>query len=226
MAKQSLFETVLASTVHDMKNSLSLLMGELDNLGQKLETDSDNQQAVSSSRYESSRINQSLMQLLTLYKLENNQLSIQITEVEVADFIEDCIATHSLLAENNGIQLEVDCDDSTIWFFDQDMVGIAINNILGNSIRYTKKKLLLSVKVVDSHLIIQIDDDGQGYPESMIEDPEHFIKKVNYSTGSTGLGLFFSATIAHNHQRSGRQGSIRLTNDGLLNGGSFQISLP
>ncbi len=226
MANQSLFETVLASTVHDMKNSLSLLMGQLDNLSIKLEAGSENQQSVSSIRYESSRINQSLMQLLSLYKLENNQLSIQITEVEVVDFIEDCVATHSLLAENNGIELKVDCDDSIIWFFDQDMVGIAINNILGNSIRYTKKQVVVSVKVVDGQLIIQIDDDGQGYPESMIDNPEQFIKKVNYNTGSTGLGLFFSATIALNHQRSGRQGSIRLSNDGLLNGGSFQITLP
>ena len=226
MANQSLFETVLASTVHDMKNSLSLLMGQLDNLSLKLEADSENQQSVSSIRYESSRINQSLMQLLSLYKLENNQLSIQISEVEVVDFIEDCVATHLLLAENNGIELEVDCDDSIIWSFDQDMVGIAINNILGNSIRYTQKQIVVSVKVVDGQLIIQIDDDGQGYPESMIENSEQFIKKVNSNTGSTGLGLFFSATIALNHQRSGRQGSIRLSNDGLLNGGSFQITLP
>jgi len=204
MGKQSLFETVLASTVHDMKNSLSLLMGQLDNLSLRLEVGSENQQAVSSIRYESSRINQSLMQLLTLYKLENNQLFIQISEVEVVDFIEDCIATHSLLAENNGIQLEVDCDDSIIWFFDQDMVGIAIKNILGNSIRYTGKQVIVSVKVVEGHLVIQIDDDGPGYPENMIENPDQFIKKVNYSTGSTGLGLFFSATI----------------------GGSFQITLP
>ncbi|MCP4078516.1 MAG: HAMP domain-containing histidine kinase [Gammaproteobacteria bacterium] len=226
MGKQSLFETVLASTVHDMKNSLSLLMGQLDNLSLRLEVGSENQQAVSSIRYESSRINQSLMQLLTLYKLENNQLFIQISEVEVVDFIEDCIATHSLLAENNGIQLEVDCDDSIIWFFDQDMVGIAIKNILGNSIRYTGKQVIVSVKVVEGHLVIQIDDDGPGYPENMIENPDQFIKKVNYSTGSTGLGLFFSATIAHNHHRSDRQGSIHLSNDGLLNGGSFQITLP
>ncbi len=226
MTEISLFETVLASTVHDMKNSLSLLMGELDNITQRLENDAENQHAISSIRYESSRINLSLMQLLSLYKLENNQLAIQIVEVEVADFIEDCIAAHSPVASINGINLNVDCDDSLIWFFDPDMIGIAINNILGNSIRYTKSCILVTVKISDGRLLIQVDDDGDGYPENMVQDPESFIKRINYSTGSTGLGLFFSATVAHYHKRFGRQGDIMLENGKLLNGGCFQIYLP
>ena len=226
MPEKSMFETVLASTVHDMKNSLSLLMGQLDHISQQLEKDLKNQQAVSSLRYETSRINMSLMQLLTLYKLENNQLSVQIAEVEVIDFMEDCIATHSSLALNSGVNLELECDDSLIWFFDPDMVGIAINNVLGNSIRYTESQVLVTVKVEDGRLVIQIDDDGRGYPENMLIDPENFIKRISYSTGSTGLGLFFSATIARNHERSGKRGEIILDNGGLLSGGRFQLSLP
>ncbi len=226
MSKLSLFETVLASTVHDMKNSLSLLMGELDTISQKLEAESENLQTISTIRYESSRINQSLIQLLTLYKLDNNQLSIQKLEVEVADFIEDCVAAHSLLAANKGIQLDIICDDMMIWFFDPDMVGIAINNILGNSIRYTHSRIVISINLIEGHLVIQIDDDGSGYPENMIQNPGDFIKNTNYSTGSTGLGLFFSATVAQYHQREGRQGRINLKNGGDLNGGCFQIVLP
>lgn len=226
MTEISLFETVLASTVHDMKNSLSLLIGELDNITQRMDDDVENRHAISSIRYESSRINLSLMQLLSLYKLQNNQLTIQITEVEVADFIEDCVASHSLVAANNGMKINIDCDDSLIWFFDPDMIGITINNILGNSIRYSKSCIQVTIKVVEGRLRIQIDDDGDGYPENMIQDPENFIKRINYSTGSTGLGLFFSATVAHYHKRSGRQGDIKLQNGKLLSGGCFQIYLP
>ena len=226
MRNHNLFETVLSSTVHDMKNSLGQLMAQLDEISLRLEHDKENQNAVSSLRYESSRINLSLMQLLTLYKLEKNQLSINIDEVEVIDFIEDCIASHSMMAKNKGIQIELDCEDSLVWFFDPNMVGIAINNILGNSIRYSKNKVLVSVIMENGFNIIQIDDDGEGYPESMLDDPEILINRVNKNTGSTNLGLFYSAIIAGEHERLGKKGSIKLKNKVLLQGGCFQFILP
>ena len=65
----NMFDTLLASTVHDMKNSLSLLMNDLEVMGSKLERSDENRQTVSSLRYEASRINISLMELLALYKL-------------------------------------------------------------------------------------------------------------------------------------------------------------
>ena len=226
MSDQSMFETVLASTVHDMKNSLSLLLNQLDIISERLQQDAENQQTVSGLRYEANRINISLMELLTIYKLEKKQLGMQINEVIVADFIEDCVATHTPLAASKGIQLDIECDDSLIWFFDPDMVSIAINNIIGNSIRYTETQVLVSVKTLEGLLVIQIDDDGSGYPQNMLTEPENFIKRVDYSTGSTGLGLFFAATIANQHQRQGQQGKIQLQNGHLLPGGSFQIFLP
>ena len=226
MSERSLFEIVLASTVHDMKNSLSLLMGELDKISQKLDVESENHQAVSSIRYESSRINYSLMQMLTLYRLENNQLDVQIVEVQLADFLEDCIAAHAPLAATKSVKLMIDCDDSLIWFFDPDMVGIAINNIIGNCFRYSHSQILVTVGITEGRLLIQVDDDGKGYPESMLQNPDDFITRVNHSSGSTGLGLFFSSTIARYHKRSGNQGCIRLKNDGLLKGGCFRLFLP
>ncbi len=226
MSELSLFETVLASTVHDMKNSLSLVLGQIDQISCQLEEDSHCIEIVSTLRYEASRINLSLMQLLTLYKLDNHQLEVKLVEVEVADFIEDCIATHSLLASNKNISLEVDCDDSLIWLFDPDMVAIVVNNIIGNSIRYTKSRVIISVKFTTEGLIIELADDGVGYPEIMLEDPGNFITRVNYSTGSTGLGLFFSAAVARSHKRKGKQGKINLDNKGPDNGGRFQLFLP
>jgi len=226
MPEQSLFATVLASTVHDMKNSLSLLVSQLDTITQQLESDEKTRDCVSGIRYESSRINLSMMQLLSLYKIENQQFKVQVIEVEVADFIEDCVAAHAPVATSRGIKLNIDCDDSLIWFFDPDLVGIAVNNVIGNSIRYTSSQLSVGVRIIDKQLVISINDDGEGYPDSMLVDPEHFMHNINYSTGSTGLGLFFSATVARYHEKLGLSGRIELKNGGALGGGSFSIVLP
>ena len=225
----SLFETVLASTVHDMKNSLSLVLAQLDQIAVLIENN-DDQKIVSTLRYESSRINLSLMQMLALYKLDNDQLNVRIVEVELIDFIEDCVASHIPLAKNSNVELEIDCDEQLIWFFDPDMVSIAINNIIGNSIRYTDTKVKISViennSSTEKGITIEISDDGNGYPEMMLIEPENYIKTINHSTGSTGLGLFFSATIASMHQKNGVKGTISLDNGNIWDGGRFKLFLP
>ena len=226
MPESSLFETMLASTVHDMKNSLSLLLSQLDSISEQLVQDDSNRQSVSDLRYQASRINISLMELLTLYKLEKNQVGIHIAEVFIADFLEDSIAAHSLLAQNKGIQLDMDCDDELMWFFDPDMVGIAMNNIIGNCMRYTHSRVLVSAAVEERKLVIRVDDDGEGYPKHMLGSSVLTDQSVDSNTGSTGLGLYFAATIAKMHRRQDNEGAIQLENGASLNGGRFQISLP
>ncbi|PIP79802.1 MAG: ATP-binding protein [Gammaproteobacteria bacterium CG22_combo_CG10-13_8_21_14_all_40_8] len=224
--EKSIFETVLASTIHDMKNSLGLLMGQLDSITNMLdETRKDHHLALSSVRYETSRLNLSLMQLLTLYKLDKKQLHVAIGEVEVIEFIEDCIAAFIPLAESKNIALNIECDEELIWFFDKNLTGIAINNIIGNCIRYTKTKVLVTAYLCEQMLNFEIIDDGVGYPEDMLNEQGNFIKSVNQSTGSTGLGLFFTETVANLHHRKGRTGSIALENT-ENGGGLFRLLLP
>lgn len=226
MPNQSIFETILASSVHDMKNSLSLLMGQLDQIASKLESDDECKDAISSLRYESSRINLSMMQLLSLYKFDHDQLTIRRVEVEVQEFLEDCIAAHQQLANISNIHLIMDCDDELIAFFDPDLIGIVINNIIGNSIRYTDDKVLVKAKFINKALSISISDNGKGYPDEMLQQPEYYIKKISHSTGSTGLGLYFAAIISQKHEKNGEKGTINLENHSELGGGKFEIVIP
>lgn len=226
MSDSSILETLLASSVHDMKNSLTLLLGQLDSMSSKLEQDDENKQSVFDLRYQANRINLSLMELLTLYKLEKNQVNINIDEVFLIDFLEDCVASNLQLATNKSLNLNIDCEDTLVWFFDPDLVSVVINNIIGNCLRYTETQVLVSAKIENGLLLIQIDDDGQGYPENMLLESSQYRQKVDFSKGNTGLGLYFSAVIANEHQRQNKQGSIHLKNNNRLCGSSFQIKLP
>ena len=226
MSEDSMFETLLASSVHDMKNSLSLLLSQLDEIGARLDQEVETRRSVSDLRYQAGRINVSLMQLLSLYKLEKDQIGVHLSDVFVADFIEDSIAGHSQLAEQRDTELLMSCDDELMWFFDPDLVGIALNNVIGNCLRYTRSKVHVSAGIEDKQLVIRVDDDGQGYPPAMLEHAGRGGTEIDASSGSTGLGLYFASTIARGHQRQQRHGEIRLANDGPLGGGSFIISLP
>ncbi len=225
-APDSLFETVLASTVHDMKNSLSLLMARLEDITLQLEQQDHLNQPLAGLRYEAGRINLSLMQMLSLYKLDKQQLKLNPVEVDVIEFVEDCIASHASVAGPSGIALDYDCDEELLGRFDRDLIGIAINNVIGNSIRYSRHRVLLQVQPRDQGLEFIVADDGQGYPESMIENQGNYARSIDSSTGSTGLGLFFSDTVARMHRRDGRSGSIKLQNGEPLGGGCFRLFIP
>lgn len=223
---RSMFETLLASTIHDMKNSLSLVLSEIDNISSRLDPEGDNKRSLTSLRYEAGRINVTLMKLLSLYKLERKQLAIQISEVLMVDLLEDSMAAHSTLASSRGITLYHDCDDELIWFVDPSLISIVLDNVISNSIRYSKSEVLISATMHNGMLQLDINDDGNGYPQAMMLDPGEYVSRVDYASGSTGLGLYFAAMIADSHQRQGRKGSIQLMNQSRLAGGCFRLLLP
>ncbi len=222
------FSLILASTVHDMKNSLAMLGQSLNHILDEQKQNNPNaktQRDVGIVQYESNRVNNSLMQLLALYKLENEQLPFSPNYHNLFEFLEEQTIILAQLLEAKNISCEIDVDESIDAFFDANLVAIVVENILGNAVRYSKSKIVIHC-TNDDHLIIQINDDGFGYPDKMIDLEGGYLLGINQSTGSTGLGLFFAEQIASMHQNKNKTGYITLKNGGDLKGGLFEIHIP
>lgn len=221
------FSTVIASTVHDMKNSLALLM---QTHGQWLSRLPDGQRQTSEQRvieYEFAHLNGMLVQLLGLYKLGVNQLPLQPDYHELDDFIEAQLAVHRDVFGNRGISATCEVDDfSPLGFFDRGLIDSVLANIINNALRYTRGALLVSAREEAGQLVLCINDDGEGYPAQMIERQSDYVQGINQHSGSTGLGLYFAARIAGLHQRNGVHGRIEISNGGPLGGGLFSLYLP
>lgn len=227
MNNENIFSTILASTVHDMKNSLGLMLETLESVLSTLPKEKQNEsnKQYSILQYEHSRVNNLLMQLLAVYKIDNNQLPFNPSYVNVYDFIEEQVLSYLPLFNAKDFSYELDVDDEIEAAFDESLIAMVISNILGNTIRYTHSKILISVKV-DKGLTIIISDDGPGYPAQMLETAENYIQGINPTTGSTGLGLYFAQKIAQIHSHGEKVGFIRLSNGGKLGGGVFEITIP
>lgn len=220
------FSFVLASSVHDMKNSLCMLLGSLEEMIEKSPPqNSEQENHMSILQYEASRINSELIQLLNIYRLQNKSLPFSIDENYVVETFEDQIARNDILFKTKNIEVIVDCDDDLVWFYDNELLGNVIHNILINSSRYAKSAIKLSAICKDNQLSISIEDDGLGFPDFMLQAalPEN---NKNSGADSTRLGLFFAAKIASFHKQGGNRGEIKLSNGGDLNGGVFTIVLP
>lgn len=221
------FSMVIASTVHDMKNSLSTLSQSHNRWLAQLSDEQRDTPEHGVIEYEFARLNGMLVQLLGLYKLDVNQLPLRPDYHEMDDFIEGQLAHHQEVLSTRGIVATCEVDPLIpLGFFDRELIGTVVANIIVNAIRYARQTIAIRIDEVDGQLCIVINDDGPGYPASMIEMQADYALGINQGSGSTGLGLYFAARIAEQHQRNGVHGRIELANGGALGGGVFSIFLP
>lgn len=221
------FSLVLASSVHDMKNSVGMLLASLEGYMATNPPRDDAQFAhFNTLNYEASRINAELVQLLTIYRMQNDHLPLRIDQHYVIDVLEDQVARNHNLIESKGVHLNLDCDDNLEWCFDADLVGSVVQNVIVNCSRYTRNELLVKARVEHDLLEIVVADDGNGYPPAMLECPDSVINEADVSSGKTHLGLYFAEQIARLHKQNNRLGHIKLENEGPLGGGVFRLFLP
>ncbi|MFZ5582806.1 MAG: sensor histidine kinase [Pseudomonadota bacterium] len=216
----------LASSVHDMKNSISILIGSME----KLLADSDPSRPefgeMTHMMYETKRINGNLIQLLALYKLGNHLYPFSPEDWVLEDFVAETVSQHLPLLRFRGLEFEAVVESDLVWPFDADLVGGIIGHALNNAIHYTKGKVRLVVRETEEGLEMRVEDDGRGYPQKMLDDGVAAMNGVDFQGGSTGLGLYFSAMAARLHRNKGRHGAICLENGGAWGGGCFVLTLP
>lgn len=216
------FSLLLASSVHDIKNSLGMLLTAIDEIVDQHGTEHNNHYRLL--RSEASRINNALIHLLGIYRLQNQQLAANLQEIFIREFLEEQIEAQKLLFDVSQIQVSIDCDNNLSGFFDENLIAGVINNILVNCAKYTHNNIAISAEYRADYLHICINDNGNGYPQDIIDTLGASQRSIDFVSGSTNLGLFFCQQIAALHRCKDRCGSIKLSNTSV--GGCFELLLP
>jgi signal transduction histidine kinase len=225
----------LASTAHDMKNSISVLCCTLENLlaeATPAASPADPKIAqMAQMLYESKRLNNNLIQLLALYKkVGKAEYPFDCQSQQLDDFALHVQAQCRVLLNSKGIELDVVLPPDLVWYFDEDLIVGVIGHAINNATHYTLNKVRLIFIEDGDYLEIRVEDNGRGYPPAMLEMGNAGLNEVrsgvNFATSSTGLGLYFSSEVAKMHKNRGRVGTVRLENGGSLGGGCFVLRLP
>ena len=217
----------LVSSMHDMKNSVSMLICGLDKVLTSAEAAELSTHAeLVQMNHEAKRINNRLIQLLTLYKLGQKIYPFDPQSVCLDDFLRMTVAQYAQLLKFRQIHLEVRVDPGLYWYFDEDLISGVIGNALNNAMRHTHDHVLISAEEHDGQLMLRVEDDGDGYPPELLEGNGNVMQSVDFHGGNTGLGLYFSAMVARMHRNQGAQGDLCLENGGSLQGACFLLHLP
>lgn len=222
----------LASTAHDMKNSISILSGTLERLlADAAPSDGPAYPQMAHMLHQTRRLNNQLMQLLALYKqVGKPDYPFDIQPLEVIELAGQVAASERVLLQSRGIALEIDCDPQLVWHLDEDLIFGVISHAIHNATNYTRNRIRLAIAEVDGSLEIRVEDNGDGYPQAMLDAGvaamDGVSAGVNFLTNSAGLGLYFSSEVAKMHRHRGRHGALRLENGGAHGGGCFILTLP
>ncbi len=217
------FNAVLASSVHDIKNSLATLRELMLDLKHKHQD--DNQEFIQL-EFETNRMNNSLMQLLTLYKIESNNFSLHIEECPVMEIFQEVKAQHAPFLTLKQFQLTINCEQNHYCYCDYMLICNALASLLNNAQRYCNQKIHLSTYQKDHYQVICLEDDGSGYPEYLLDGNKHNQIETNWLSGNTGLGLHFISVLASLHKNKNKQGFISIDNASQLGGARLQLFLP
>lgn len=220
------FSSILATSAHDMKNSLFMVLQSIEQLDIADNLTPKQHQSVADLHYQTSRINGSLMQLLSLYRDEKKQLPINIEEHSVYDMLHEVFDRNRLFLNSHNIKVDIEVDEDLTAYFDLDLVTYLISDIFINALRHTDTSVKFRAFSDKQYINIQIEDDGNGYPEHMLAINPHANIEFNACKGRSGLGLLFAEKIASAHKTNQLQGHILLENKNNPSGSLFTLRLP
>ncbi|MGH8666793.1 MAG: hypothetical protein ACREUX_21225 [Burkholderiales bacterium] len=109
------------------------------------------------------------------------------------------------------------------WFFDRELVSMALHNALHSALVYAYSAVTLEFRMSDGYLGFGIQDDTGSFPdELLVEAP---LRAERGECNGNALGIHFSRLVAAGHVSGERCGRVELANRG--GGGTcFTLWLP
>ncbi|MFH1643288.1 MAG: ATP-binding protein [Patescibacteria group bacterium] len=146
--------------------------------------------------------------LLNVSRIEEGRYVYRLDTVDIAKMTQILINAQKVNAEKRGIQLEYDMPKkkSPKIKVDEEKIGLAIQNLIDNAIRYTPKggKVSVFLKNKKEGLEISVKDSGIGIPEDQQKRIfTKFFRATNamkIDTEGSGLGLFIVKNIIDAHK--------------------------
>ncbi|MDO4798520.1 MAG: HAMP domain-containing sensor histidine kinase [Coriobacteriales bacterium] len=174
---------------HELKTPLAAIRGYAEGVrGGVLEVDS----ATTAIVRETTKMTDSIDEILGLSRLEAGVVVLHREDVEVADFVQDCLMPFEGVVRSRGLAVELDLAQGSVQA-DHDMLQHAVSNILGNACRHASGTLRVTY---DGKALVVYNDCT---PPDASQLDHLFDRFYVGEGGSTGIGLAIAYEIATLH---------------------------
>ena len=218
----------VANASHELKTPLTVVNGYLELLGDDKSLPQGAQDKIAIAEKNAKRMSDIVTDLLTLSKLENQQLDeSKLTPVAVADILQTVVdeLTVSALGENH--QYDIDVDHKLTLQGSESEIKSICYNLNYNAVQHTPPGTKIRIvwrSTTDGGAQLVVNDDGPGIPpQHLTHITERFYRVDNEQSresGGTGLGLSIVKHIVNRHQ-----GQLEITSE-PGQGTQFTIRFP
>lgn len=161
-------------------------------------------------------------EMLTYSRLNEPGLTITRGDIELRQWVKARLSDWT--AQGTGQTISLSVPDTPLWWQgDQRLLDRAMDNLVGNALRYARHEIVVSIAPQGSQIAITVADDGPGIAAEQADRIfEPFVRldeSRNRRTGGIGLGLAIVRSIVQVHG-----GSIALKPG--RGGAHFELLLP
>lgn len=161
-------------------------------------------------------------EMLTYAKLDRPELPLQRDDLELGSWAEHHLGDWQALRPEKHLTLALP-PIKMPWCGDHRLLTRAVENLIGNALRYAESEVTLSISRLQENYLLEISDDGPGIDPALAHQIFEPFVRLDQSrdrrTGGTGLGLAIVRSIALHHG-----GDVALLPTGK--GARFCLTLP
>lgn len=167
--------------------------------------------------------------LLNAARIEGGRFGLNLKEVDLMDFLRTMVKQAEPITKEYGIRINLsDAGREYRVRIDQELLGIAVANILDNGMKYNIKNGEVSISAesdpANKFVRVDIKDTGVGIPaEELGKMFEKFYRGTNVAQlqpNGSGLGLYITKNIVESHG-----GKIAVQSQ-IGRGTTFSFTLP
>ncbi|WP_435011717.1 sensor histidine kinase [Tundrisphaera lichenicola] len=189
----------VANVSHELKTPLASIKAYTETLlDWALHDEEVNVRFLNRIEEQADRLNQLILDLLSLARLESGHETFQHGPLAVSAVVESCVETHRGRAVSKELELHLDLgsiDEATLVLADEEAVHQILDNLIDNAIKYTPEGGWIRVvcRPTDQAVSIDVADSGIGIPRDdlprVFERFYRVDKARSREMGGTGLGL-------------------------------------
>jgi two-component system sensor histidine kinase KdpD len=224
---ERLRSALLTSLSHDLKTPLAAVIGTavtLRDVADKL-SESEKAELLAQIIEESERLNQFIMNLLDMSKLESGAVVADASLQDLGEIVGGALRRTSKMLAHHRVELEL-AGDLPMLELDAVLFEQVLFNLLDNAAKYAPAGTTIRIvgRRDGDSVVLQILDEGEGIPAGDLEhifDKFYRANKEDRVRAGTGLGLAISRGFVE-----AMRGTISAANRADRRGAVFTIRLP
>lgn len=207
---------------HEIRTPLATMQFALDSLKKDHHLSTQSQENVVSIEEDIQEINSLISYFLLYYQTTTHELTLKNEHINILEWLSTIINKFTL--SKIKLSLITDNQDGVFANADPNLLKHSINNLITNALKFAHKNIIVSLSQDSHHIIISIEDDGPGIPETELKNifkPFNVLDKDQAFGKHIGLGLSIAESIVELHK-----GTLSVSQSTKLGGAKSTIKLP